>query len=56
MRKKDEVLYPLTHNHKTMLRRRGLDPNNYALIKSTYSSLYLRDLRDGSLKIIYKCN
>lgn len=47
---------PLTYNHKTMLRRRGLNPDNYVLIKSTYVSLYLRDRRDGSIKIITKNN
>lgn len=46
----------LTSNQIIMLRRRGLDPKNYVLLKSTYSSLYLRDLRDGSLKIIQKMN
>ena len=47
---------PLTYNQKTMLRRRGLDPENYVIVKNTYSSLYLRDRRDGSLKIIFKQN
>lgn len=47
---------PLTYNQKTMLRRRGLNPDNYILIKNTYSSMYLRDRRDGSLKIIFKQN
>ena len=47
---------PLSHNHKTMLIRRGLDPRNYAVVKSTYTSLYIRDLRDGSLHVIHKNN
>lgn len=46
----------LTSNHRVMLRRRGLDPANFELIKETYGSLYLRDKRDGSTKIIYKQN
>ena len=37
-----------------MLRRRGLNPKNYTLIKDTYTSVYLRDKRDGSVKILYK--
>jgi hypothetical protein len=49
-------LLPLQHRHRAMLQRRGVDPKNYALIKETYSSVYLRDLRDGSLKILYKFN
>ena len=43
-------------NQCTMLRRRGLDPRNYVVVKDTYTSLYLRDLRDGSVKIITKYN
>lgn len=46
----------LTSNHIAMLRRRGLDPKNYEVIKDTYSSLYLRDLRTGAIKIITKMN
>lgn len=44
----------LTSNQRQMLRIRGLDPKNYTLVKDTYTSLYLRDKRDGSLKILYK--
>lgn len=47
---------PLTSNQKEMLRRRGIDPRHYMLLKSTYTSLYLRDLRDGKIKILYKWN
>lgn len=43
-----------TSNHRQMMRIRGLDPKNYTLVKDTYTSLYLRDKRDGSLKILYK--
>jgi hypothetical protein len=49
-------LQPLKYNHRVMLKRRGINPDNYLLIKSTYSSLYLRDIRDGSVRIIYKNN
>ena len=44
------------NNHRVMLRRRGLDPANYELVKETYGSVYLRDKRDGSIKIINKQN
>lgn len=44
----------LSSTHYTMLKIRGLDPKNYTLVKDTYTSLYLRDKRDGSLKILYK--
>ena len=48
--------HTLKYAHRVMLIRRGLNPDNYALIKETYSSLYLRDIRDRSLKIIFKNN
>lgn len=44
----------LTSNQRQMLRIRGLDPKNYTLVKDTYTSLYLRDKRDGSIKILTK--
>lgn len=46
----------LTSNHKLMLRRRGLDPKHYIFVKETYGSVYFRDTRDGSTKIVNKCN
>ena len=46
----------LTDGQRQMLIRRGLQPKNYWLIKETYTSLYLRDRRDGSLKILFKRN
>jgi len=47
---------PLTCNQKHMLRLRGLDPKNYLLLRNTYAALWLRDIRDGSMKIINKKN
>ena len=44
----------LSSTHYQMLKIRGLDPKNYTLVKDTYTSLYLRDKRDGSIKILYK--
>ena len=46
----------LTHNQKTMLQRRGMDPRNFVVIKDTYTSLYLRDVRDGTVRILFKFN
>ena len=46
----------LNNNQCVMLRRRGLDPTNYVVLRETYVSLYLRDVRDGSVKIIMKYN
>lgn len=43
-----------TRTHYQMLRCRGLSAKNYTLIKDTYVCLYLRDKRDGSIKILQK--
>ena len=45
-----------TCNQREMIRRRKLDPANFRFIKETYCALYLRDKRDGSIKIINKQN
>ena len=44
----------LNSNHKDMLRRRGMDPKHFVLLKSTCTSVYLRDLRNGKIMILYK--
>ena len=46
----------LTSGQRGIIRRRGLDPNNYEVIKDTITSLYLRDKRTGKIKIITKRN
>ena len=46
----------LTSKQKLMLRRRGLDPQYFEVVKDTYASLYVRDKRSGMVKIIYKNN
>ena len=49
--------YPkLNFDQRLMVRRRGLDPDNYRLIKSTYGVLYLLDLRYNKVKAIQKWN
>lgn len=42
--------------HYDMMRRRGLNHKNYTLVKETYATLWLRDKRDGKIKIINKLN
>ena len=49
-------LQPLDDNQKKMLRKRGLDPKNYLVLRNTYAALWLRDIRDGSMKILDKKN
>lgn len=46
----------LTSNQKTMIRRRGMDPKNYRLLKNTNAALYLLDLRFDKVKVIHKWN
>lgn len=45
-----------TANQQAMIRRRGMDPKNYVVLKETYSSLWLKDLRLNKVKILYKRN
>lgn len=44
------------NRHYEMMHRRGLTPKNYTLVKETYAALWLRDKRDGTIKIINKYN
>lgn len=40
----------------SLLRRRGLDPKCFVVVKDTYAALYVRDLRTGMIKIFNKNN
>ena len=46
----------LTYNQKLMLKRRGLNPDHYVVVKDLYSSLWLKDVRTGKVKIVNKSN
>ncbi len=46
----------LNSNQRQMLIRRGLEPKYYVFVKSTYTSLYIRDVRDGTVRVIHKNN
>ena len=52
----NESRKPMTCDQKLMLRRRGLDPKDYVLIKSTYGALYVRNIHTGVVKILNKRN
>ena len=43
-----------TPYQREMLRKRGLNWQDYVLIKNTFTSLYFRNIRTGKLKIILK--
>lgn len=45
---------PLKKHQETMLRLRGKNPKNYMVLKDTFTSLYLLDLRDSTVFILYK--
>lgn len=45
-----------TSNHKSLLRRRGLDPKDYAFVKETYVTLFVRNVHSGQIKIVNKNN
>ena len=40
--------------HAEMLKRRGYDPKNYKFIKSTYVTVWFRDIRTGKVLPINK--
>ena len=42
--------------HYSLLRVRGLKAKNYTIIKETYANLWLRDKRDGSIKVLTEVN
>lgn len=44
----------MTSGQWGIIRRRGLDPANYDVIKDTITSLYLLDKRSGKIQIITK--
>ena len=46
----------LTYRQRELLRRRGMDPNRYVLVRDLYSTLYLKDTVTGKIKIITKSN
>lgn len=46
----------LSKNHAVMLRRRGYDPKNFAFVKDTYTTLYVRNLKTGKILPIMKYN
>ena len=45
---------PLSHNHKSLIKRRNMDSKNYLLIRDDWDKLYLLDLRYDKIKILHK--
>ena len=46
----------LTYRQRELLRRRGLNPDNYMVVRQLYGSLFLKDIRTGKIKILNKNN
>ena len=46
----------LTYNQKLMLKRRGMNPDHYVVVKELYSSLWVKNVLTGKVKIINKHN
>ena len=46
----------LTSNHKTILRRRGMNPDHYVVVKELYGSLWVKNIHTGNVKVINKHN
>ena len=46
----------LTSNQKSILKRRGMNPDHYVVVKELYSSLWVKNVLTGKVKIINKHN
>ena len=42
----------LTYNQKLMLKRRGMNPNDYVVVKILYGSVWVKNIRTGVVKIL----
>lgn len=42
-------------NQRDIIKRRCLNPGDYMVLKDTYTSLYLKNIHTGAVKIITKC-
>lgn len=45
---------PLKSKHKALLKRNGLNPENYLLLKELNYTLFLVDVRNNTVKILNK--
>ncbi len=46
----------LTSNQKAMLKRRGMNPDHYVVVKDLYSALWVKNVYTGVVKILNKHN
>ena len=45
-----------TYYQGLLLKRRGLDPKDYVVVKALYGSVWFRNVHTGTIKIIDKKN
>ena len=50
------MVQPLTSRQRELLKRRGLDPSEYVLVRALYGSIWVKNIRTGIVKIIDKRN
>jgi hypothetical protein len=46
----------LTSNQKAMLKRRGMNPDHYVVVKDLFSALWVKNIYTGAVKILNKHN
>ena len=46
----------LTYNQGRLLKKRGMDPNDYVVVRALYGSIWVRNIHTGRIKIIDKQN
>lgn len=46
----------LTSNQKSMLKRRGMNPDHHVVVKDLYSALCVKNIYTGAVKILNKHN
>lgn len=43
-------------NQREVLRKRGLNPDDYVVVKALYGSLWVKNIHSGTVKILDKRN
>lgn len=46
----------LNTRQRELLKRRGLDPNDYVVVRALYGSVWFKNIHTGKVKIINKNN
>ena len=46
----------LSYNQKLILKRRGMNPDHYVLVKDLYGALWVKNIHTGKIKVIDRKN